>query len=71
MALLILAGLLPAYLLRRAPMFARSYQSRRKQSLKIIGALALVGAIVFSLGEPSSGSRSTLPTAAPRPRCST
>jgi hypothetical protein len=47
MALLILAGLLPAYLLRRAPMFA---ESKRKQSLKILGAGALVVAIVVTIG---------------------
>jgi hypothetical protein len=47
MALLILAGLLPAYLLRRSPTFAKN---KKKQSLKIIGAVALVGAIVVTIG---------------------
>ncbi len=47
MALLILGGLLPAYLLRRAPKFS---DQKKKQSLKIIGILALIGAIVVTLG---------------------
>jgi hypothetical protein len=45
MALLILGGLLPAYLLRRKPQFVHS-----RQSLKILGVAALVVAIVFTLG---------------------
>ena len=47
MALLILGGLLPAYLLRRAPKFS---EAKKKQSLKIIGIVALIGAIVVTLG---------------------
>ncbi|HEY5014971.1 MAG TPA: hypothetical protein VIK61_19960, partial [Acidimicrobiia bacterium] len=47
MALLILGGLLPAYLLRRAPKFS---EEKKKQSLKIIGIVALIGAIVVTLG---------------------
>jgi hypothetical protein len=45
MALLILGGLFPAYLLRRAPKGAP-----RKQSLKILGVAALVVAIIVVLG---------------------
>jgi hypothetical protein len=45
MALLILGGLLPAYVLRRKPQFAHS-----RQSLKVLGVAALVVAIVITLG---------------------
>jgi hypothetical protein len=45
MALLILGGLLPAYLLRRKPQFVQS-----RQSLKILGVGALIVAIVITLG---------------------
>ena len=47
MALLILAGLLPAYVLRKAP----SRFAEKKQSLKIVGVVTLVLCIVFVLGK--------------------
>jgi hypothetical protein len=47
MALLILGGLVPAYLIRRAPAFS---DTKRKQSLKMFGLAALVVAIVITLG---------------------
>ena len=47
MALLILGGLLPAYVLRRAPQFSKA---KKRQSLKIVGVAALVFAIVFTIG---------------------
>ncbi|HEX4490230.1 MAG TPA: hypothetical protein VH914_03405 [Acidimicrobiia bacterium] len=46
MALLILGGLLPAYLLRRRP----ESETKRKQSLKLLGVAALVVAVVVTLG---------------------
>jgi hypothetical protein len=53
MALLILGGLLPAYLLRRsarAGPLDGSEPTKKKQSLKIVGLVALIGAIVITLG---------------------
>jgi hypothetical protein len=47
MALLILGGLVPAYLVRRAPKLS---QEKKKQSLKIIGLAALIAAVVVTLG---------------------
>jgi hypothetical protein len=47
MALLILGGLLPAYLLRRAP---ATDNGGRKRSLKLLGVAALVVAVVITLG---------------------
>jgi hypothetical protein len=47
MALLILGGLLPAYLIRRAPKLS---ETKRRQSLKILGVAALVALIVVSVG---------------------
>jgi hypothetical protein len=53
MALLILGGLLPAYLLRRssqAEPVDGGEPTRKKQSLKIVGLVALIVAIVITLG---------------------